>query len=282
MPQPNAPSALRLAPAVVPLVSDAMRQIIVRDYMPARDYKALAISLVRNGMATERDSEEAASAAALDACKRASDAVTWNTYTCDLFAIGEKVVSKRGLPPLPQAPWLVRDRSIETPFDINRVPWTPKGEQEKRLERYSASKQSRALAIASSGTFTFYFEQHSLDEAVRRALEACGYAAGVACRILAVDDVFVLPIPATRRAVSFFNPQASDSIAPELRDDVSRKLSNAQGGWSSVAVGSAGKIGMSVNAASETEATRSALDDCGRQDRNCRLVAIGPFAVDPM
>jgi len=38
---------------------------------------------------------------------------------------------------------------------------------------------------------------------------------------------------------------------------------------------------MSVRAGSEREAIDGALLDCGRQDRACRVVAIGPFTVEP-
>jgi adenylate cyclase len=36
-----------------------------------------------------------------------------------------------------------------------------------------------------------------------------------------------------------------------------------------------------LKAASEQEAVDGALADCANQDRSCRVVAIGPFAVEP-
>jgi hypothetical protein len=65
-----------------------------------------------------------------------------------------------------------------------------------------------------------------------------------------------------------------------LRDDLMRRLAGANG-WSAVAVGDGGKSGLALGAASEQAATDGALADCGKQDRGCRVIGIGPFAVEP-
>src|SRR5258707_10702286 len=41
----------------------------------------------------------------------------------------------------------------------------------------------------------------SPEEAVRRALENCGFVTGVPCMVVAVDDVFVVPVPTALKAV---------------------------------------------------------------------------------
>jgi hypothetical protein len=116
---------------------------------------------------------------------------------------------------------------------------------------------------------------------VRRALELCGSRAGVACVTAAVDDAFVVPIPLTMRPVGLFRPAGNPAIVPEARDDVARRLGNAASGWSAVAVGASGRPGLMLRAASERDAIDGALMDCGRLDRACRVVAIGPFTVEP-
>jgi adenylate cyclase len=98
---------------------------------------------------------------------------------------------------------------------------------------------------------------------------------------VAVDDAFVVPIPSTMKVVGLFRAAGNPAIVPEARDDVARRLGNATSGWSAVAVGASGRSGLMLRAASEREAIDGALTDCGRLDRACRVVAIGPFTVEP-
>ena len=65
--------------------------------------------------------------------------------------------------------------------------------------------------------------------------------------------------------------------ATASRDDL-RMLAD---GWSAVAVGAAGHADVSVKAGKEEEATTAALADCAGHDKNCRVIAIGMFAVEP-
>lgn len=70
-------------------------------------------------------------------------------------------------------------------------------------------------------------------------------------------------------------------IAADARDDVARRLADAEGGWTAVAPGSAGRPGLGLTGTTERGAVNDALADCGRRDSNCRVIAIGPFAVGP-
>jgi adenylate cyclase len=99
--------------------------------------------------------------------------------------------------------------------------------------------------------------------------------------IIAVDDVFVVPIPTTMKVVELFRPGSSASIAVEEREEVARRLGNAPGGWNAVAVGAGGRPGLGLKAANEQAAADGALVECGRLDRACHVIAIGPFAVEP-
>jgi hypothetical protein len=65
-----------------------------------------------------------------------------------------------------------------------------------------------------------------------------------------------------------------------LRDELAHRLGNG-GGWTAVAAGYSGKVGLIVKAASEQAAIEGAMSDCAKRDHSCRVIAIGPFAVEP-
>jgi hypothetical protein len=94
-----------------------------------------------------------------------------------------------------------------------------------------------------------------------------------------VNDNFIVPIPASMKATGFFQAASAGVIAPELRAEVARRLGNGNG-WTAVATGAGGHAAVAVGAASEQDATSGALADCGKQDSACRVIAIGPFAVE--
>jgi hypothetical protein len=135
--------------------------------------------------------------------------------------------------------------------------------------------------ISPQGNITFYVRQASLDEAARRALESCGAGAGVPCLLVALDDQLVVPIPTSMKVVGLFHAVGNPLIAPDVRESVAQRLGNATNGWNAVAAGAGGRPGLALKAASEQAAVDGALADCARQDRNCRVIAIGPFAVEP-
>ena len=67
----------------------------------------------------------------------------------------------------------------------------------------------------------------TVEEAVRRALESCGAIAGVPCMIVALNDNFVVPIPATLKITGFFKAAGNTMISADARDDVARRLADA-------------------------------------------------------
>jgi class 3 adenylate cyclase len=279
-PPPTRRQPEMLVPEIVPFILDRQRVAIRTGYMSAPDHKAIAISFVRAGFITGQKDEEAAKAAALAACQRASDASLPGQH-CDLYAVGNTVVYGRGQPPMPPQPWLVRDSSVETPFAVESVPLVNTVFRGNVERNYPHGRQPKALAVSPQGLATTTIGQESLEEAVRRALEVCAGRAGFACVIVAVDDVFVVPIPATMKAVGLFRAAGKAVLAPQVRDDVARRLGEATGGWPAVAVGVNGRPGLMVRAGSEQEAINGALADCGRRDQACRVIAIGPFIVEP-
>jgi adenylate cyclase len=263
-----------LVPELMPLVSDRDRTTIRDEYLPAPDHKALAISDARVAFITGQKDDETAKVAALKSCQQASDALGPGRR-CELYAVGDIVVFDRGSAPMPPQPWVIRDPSIERPFAAGDLPLVG-----DRARTYLAARSPKALAISPRGASFWYFGTGTSDEAARRALEKYGFRAGVPCSIIALDDVFVVPIPTTMKVVGLFSPDRDD-IAPEMRDEVAKLLRSGTSGWSAVAVGFSGHPGLALNAPKEQDATAAALADCMRQDRDCRLVAIGPFSVEP-
>ena len=103
----------------------------------------------------------------------------------------------------------------------------------------------------------------------------------MACKVVAVDDVLVVPAPTVLKAIGFFHPADNASIAAEAREDVAHKLADASGGWNAVAVGAAGRPGLALKASSEQSAVNEALGNCVKRDSDCHVIAIGPFVVGP-
>jgi adenylate cyclase len=189
------------------------------------------------------------------------------------------VVFPHGLPPMPPAPWVRHDPSTERPFTAKDMPMVRDQGRERLDKNYLSARKSKSIALGPGGQLIFYSTIESIEEANRRTLETCGALAGVPCMIVAADDVFVVPVPSSMKATGFFQAASNASIAANARDDVVRKLADAPTGWNVVAVGTAGRPGLGLKAASEQSAINDALADCAKRDRDCHVIAIGPFAV---
>ncbi|MGD0023456.1 MAG: toll/interleukin-1 receptor domain-containing protein [Xanthobacteraceae bacterium] len=279
-PQPGPRQAAVLVPETVPFIPDGQRVAIRSEYLPAPDHKALAVSFSRSGFITGQPDDETAKTAALDSCKRATQAAGTKN-PCQLYAVGNTVVFPGGNPPLPPAPWLIRNPAIERPFASKDLPLIPDSSREFWETTYPKAGKPKALGLSPAGQ-AFYYQKSAVDEeAIRRTLEACGYLAGVACMIIAVDDSFVVPIPVTMKVTGFFHVSSNPMISSEAQDALARRFGNATNAWNGVAVGANGSPGLILNAANEQDAIEGALADCSRQDRNCRVIALGPFSVEP-
>jgi len=249
--------------------------------VPAADAKALATTINGiNAFVVGQASEDAAKAAALEQCQKRADAAN-APRKCEIYAVGNNVVYSHGKPPLPPLPWIRHDPSIERPFVSDEMPLI-RDQGKTRLENtYLPGRKTKAIALGPGGQFFFSTNVESVDDAARRNLEACGATAGVPCMLVALDDAFVVPVPKTMKVVGFFRPGDARMIAADSRDEVFRKLNEAQSGWSAVAVGAAGRPGLSVKASSEQSAINEALGNCVKSDSDCHIIAIGPFAVGP-
>ena len=277
-PQPISRQAEALVPETIPFVTDRVRATIRNEYMPAADHKALAISAGPIGFTSGQADDETAKIVALDICQKRADALP-QQRKCELYALGTTVVYAGGRPPMPPVPWVRHDPATTRPLVANDIPLLRPAGKAAVEKNYLAARAPKALALGPVGGFHFVSNQESADEAVRRVLELCGNNAGVPCLVLAVNDVFVVPIPMTMKVVGFFQPASATAIAPELRDDVARRLANGSG-WTAVATGASGHAGVMLGAANEQDAIAGAMADCAKHDSACRVIGIGPFAVE--
>ena len=277
--QPISRQAEALVPETVPFIPDRARATIRNEYMPAADHKALAISAGPIGFTSGQADDETAKTVALEICQKRADALP-QQRKCELYALGNTIVYAGGRPPMPPAPWVRHDPATTRPLVANDTPLLRPAGKAAVEKNYLAARAPKALALGPVGGFHFVSNQESADEAVRRVLEICGNNAGVPCLVLAVNDDFVVPIPLTMKVVGFFQPASAPAIAPELRDDVARRLANGSG-WTAVATGAGGHAGVMLGAANEQDAIAGAMADCAKHDSACRVIGIGPFAVEP-
>jgi class 3 adenylate cyclase len=280
-PAPIAVSSETLSAASIPFISDKARATLASDYIPAGDFKAFALNVGGfSASVTAQPSEEAAKSAALEQCQKRADTAQ-SPRKCELYAVGETVVYAPGRPPMPPLPWIRHDAATEQPFVAKNTPLAREASKARLESVYVPARKNKALALGPGGALFFLIALDSVEEAVRRALESCGGIAGAPCTIVAFNDHFVVPIPASLKVTGFFKAAGSSAISADARDDVARRLADAPSGWNAVAVGVAGRPGVGLKAATEQAAVDAALAECTRRDSNCQVMAIGPFTVGP-
>ncbi len=280
-PPPSSAPGQEFAAETMPFVTNRTRSTWATEYAMASDYKALALNI--NGviaLVTGQPNEEIAKSMAFDQCQKKADAVQ-SPRKCEIYAVGNVVVYPHGRPPLPPLPWIRHDSATEQPFAVKEIPLIRDPGRAKLESAYIPGRKSKAIALGPEGQFIFYTGGESSEEVARRTLESCGALAGVACMIVAIDDSFVVPVPTTAKVTGFFRADKNASIAADARDYVTRKLADALSGWSAVAVGTSGRPGLALHAAGEQSAVSEAQGNCAQHDSDCRLIAIGPFAVGP-
>jgi len=283
-PSPTSPmvvSSEKFAAANIPFIGDKARTTLASDYASAADFKAFSLNVAGlTAFVTAQPSEEVAKSAAVEQCQKRADAVQ-SPRKCELYAVGDTVVYTHGRPPMPPLPWIRHDAATEQPFVARAVPLTRDGGKARLEAVYAPARKPKALAVGPGGALFFPNAPDSVEEAVRRALESCGGIAGVPCMIVALNDNFVVPIPVSLKVTGFFKPAGNTMISADARDDVARRLADAASGWNAVAVGVAGRPGLGLKAATEQDAVNGALAECVKRDGNCRVIAIGPFSVEP-
>jgi class 3 adenylate cyclase len=275
------PSGEKFAAGIIPFVLDKTRTTWAAEYATGSDHKAFALNV--NGIfaaVTGQPSDEIAKNLAIEECQKKADAVQ-SPRKCEIYAVGNTVVYPHGRPPMPPLPWLRHDPSTQKPFAVKDIPLV-RDPGKARLENlYVTGRKSKSIAFGPGGNFIFYANGETSEESVRRTLETCGALAGVACLILAIDDNFVVPIPTNFKVTGFFRVENNAAIAADTRKDVIREFAESPSGWNAVAVGASGRPGLGLKGSSEQNAVNDALGNCVKHDSDCRIIAIGPFAVGP-
>ena len=271
----------KFAAASIPFIGDKVRASLASDYAPGADFKAFSLNIGGfNAFVTGQPSEEAAKSAAVEQCQKRAD-IAQSPRKCELYAVGDTVVYAHGRPPMPPLPWIRHDAVIEQPFVAKNVPLTREAGKARLEAVYTPARKNKAVALGPGGALFFPIALDTVEEAARRALELCGGIAGVPCMIVALNDNFVVPIPATLKVTGFFRAAGNTLMSADAREDVARRIADAQSGWNAVAVGTAGRPGLGLKAATEQAAVNGALAECGKRDSNCQVIAIGPFSVGP-
>src|SRR5260370_37448180 len=124
-----------------------------------------------------------------------------------------------GHPPLPPTPWIVHDPSTERPLVAAEVPLVHEGPRKSIEERYMRGRKSKAIAVGPGGQMFLFFNQDSPEEVARWTLESCGAVAGTACKIIAVDDVFLVPVPTILKLHGVLQTAGNSSAAGYARSD---------------------------------------------------------------
>jgi len=275
------PLGERFAAESVPFVGDRGRLRLASEYVPAAGAKALALTISGvNAFSVGQPNEEAAKSAALEQCQKYADAVQ-PSRKCEIYAVNGTVVYPHGRPPVPPLPWARRDPLTEKPFVAKDTPLVRDPGKARLESLFTSARKAKSIAIGPGGQFFYNAGLESAEESMRRNLESCGAFTGVACVIVALDDVFVLPVPTIMKAIGFFHADRNPAIAADARDELARKLADASSGWNAVAVGAAGRPGLALKAANEQNAVNDALGNCAKHDSDCRVIAIGPFLVGP-
>jgi len=273
-----------LDPETIPFIKARDKERIRDEYMPAPNYKALAMNMFEIAFVSGLPSQEAADKAAVETCENtkrrppSDSALAQAEYRCDLFASGTAPVTRRANIAMPPMSWI--NAPVQRPFVSAEIPMASQTSKDTAERRYRPSPRSKALVISPTGRFFMTSGESSPDEAMRRTLERCGYLTNAACLVVAVDNVFVAAVPTLGRAVGFYRPHALFGVQAEERAEVARRLADAAAGWNAVAVGATGHTGTKVGATSERSAVDSAIEDCASRDRDCRIAVIGPFLVE--
>jgi class 3 adenylate cyclase len=278
---PPAESGGKFNAGAVPFIGDRARAFLANEYVDAADHKAFALNI--NGIfgsVSGQPNDEIAKSSALEQCQKRADA-TELKRPCEVYALGNSVIFPHRRPPVPALPWIRRDPQTVRPFAAKDVPLLREPGKLRLENAFMPARKSKSVAIGPGGQFFFNFGLETIQESIRRNLESCGAVVGVPCMIVAVDDVFVVPVPSLMKVTGFFYPGVDSSITADARDDVVRKLAEASSGWNALAVGAQGRPGLGLKASSEQNAIDDALGDCAKRDSNCRVIAIGPFAVGP-
>jgi class 3 adenylate cyclase len=284
-PQPPStpPPSRAYSAADVPFVPHWREQRLL-NYGEAGDAKALAIN-VRGwfAVAERRIDDLAARRAALESCNALVERevkVARDFDRCMLYAVGNNVVWTFRPPPMPPAPYLPAARpSPPIAFDPALIPLINDQARRNLNEHYMKNTKHRALVLGH-GHLDWWSPSEDDKDAIRRNLQTCGHLTGRPCVVYSVDDQVVVRVPQLRRVVNIFTPQELSGLDAGQQAAVEKYL--VENDWRALAAGGNGRLGIVSGRAGEAAAIADALAACTKDGGTvCRLVAIGPFVVEP-
>jgi hypothetical protein len=171
----------------IPFVCDHCREQIGQDLNTKPGHTALAISLA-GGYWTiwGRGSAEEARTRVLGSCLGASQTM------CFVYAVDGKVVWKEAPLDVPPAPWF--SHAGDKPLAVNESGVFSDNARKFIEKFYSPTSGPKAIALSDSGYYGYAFgpQLKNENEAARLALERCGFVVQAACRIIAINDSFVV------------------------------------------------------------------------------------------
>jgi DNA-binding winged helix-turn-helix (wHTH) protein len=267
--QPRAPGlgAVRaFDPTLVPLM-DASDRLALADYAQKPEHKALAVSANGWGLAAAAPDVESAKTEALQRCGLRPQSA------CLLYAVDMGVVWPEGVVPV-AAPGDQRTEPLAK-FTLEEFATISKAWQQA-AESYWALGSHRALAISRTRIY-WVGQRNSQDDAIRLAVERCGYQGQLPCLLLSVDGFWTVEIPTSRPISTVFLPGTEAELPVAERRRIAAVYRGSP--WRAVARGRNGTWHAVAGAASETAAVEASLEACNRADVECRLFAIGNFRV---
>jgi class 3 adenylate cyclase len=187
----NAPLTMTLKgkpfdPNAVPVLCDECRMKAKIEYAVGLDHRAFV--LAENGIAGwayGRATQEEAISVATEGCTRQT-----KRLNCALYSVNGIVVWEGTVPPVPPLPW-VAEAPVKTPFDAEMIGGVSSSVI-SNLRRYAEGASPKALSMGPNGHYSFFTRGANTAEVIRRSLEYCGTLAKVACRVIAVDNNFVV------------------------------------------------------------------------------------------
>lgn len=259
---------LQFQAAIVPLVTDEQRRTLA--LYPARpDIKALAIAGDGWAVADGAPDIETASKEALRQCAAKAKRV------CRLYAVGTNVVWPREALPLPALSDL-RSEPLTVPLNVDDIPTLTSSGRRELTQGHINAPDHKALALTTRGYWGVY-DQPTISEAARLAVERCTEFHQSACLLLAVDGFLTIQIPKSRQVTRIFLPSVEAEFSTEDKERIGRIYQGHE--WRALARGKKGTWHAVAGAPSEAAAIEGALRSCSQADNVCQLYAIGNFRV---
>jgi DNA-binding winged helix-turn-helix (wHTH) protein len=259
--------AQRFDAAVVPLVEDETRRTLA-SYPSRPDAKALAITGGGFAVADGHRNAEAAKQDALQRCKARS------TRDCRLYAVGMDVVWSKDAMPM-AAPEDLRYEPLDLPLVPNEIPTIDRERKEFLARVHVNAPNHRAVALATRGAWPTS-GRGTRAEAARLAVERCAESFQRPCLLLSIDGLLTLQIPKSRPIIRIFLPSTEAELPATDKERISKIYQGSE--WRALARGKSGWHAI-AGAPSEAAAVEAALKACAEADSDCRLHAIGNFAV---